>query len=221
MESNKQHDDDTPNPNPNPNEKEKHDKDDDEGKHNGRTRTIVINDKKYEVDEHVVTGAFLKRLAGIPPGDTLFQKQRGDDLVIANDQKVKLKDGDEFFSQPAADYGDVLAGIEGAELLPQADRWTFVVFPKFELPDAYTPRVVKLLVKLPPLFPQAQPDMFYLSPAVHLNGGGLPQATSATPLLGEQWQQFSWHLKPGAWRPGKSDFRDYMRCIRARLERRN
>ena len=210
MQDNKQNND-----NRNPNEKEN------EGNHKGHTRSILINEHPYDVEAHEETGAFLKRLDGIPLGDTLFKKERGDDLVIANDQKVKLKDGDEFFSQPAADYGDTLAGIEGAELLPQADRWTFVVFPKFELPDAYAPRVVKLLVKLPPLFPQAQPDMFYLSPAVRLSGGGLPHATSVRPLLGEQWQQFSWHLKPGAWRPGKSDFRDFMRCVRARLEKRN
>jgi hypothetical protein len=40
-------------------------------------------------------------------------------------------------------------------------------------------------------------------------------------LLGMDWQRFSWHLTPGAWKPGVSTLRDFMRCIAARFLRKD
>jgi hypothetical protein len=63
--------------------------------------------------------------------------------------------------------------------------------------------------------------MFWLSPQIRTPSGVVPHGTSIETVLGTPWQRFSWHLKPGAWRPGLSTLRDYMRCVRTRLERRN
>jgi hypothetical protein len=51
--------------------------------------------------------------------------------------------------------------------------------------------------------------------------GIVPKATSPERLLGKEWQRFSWHLAPGAWKPGVSEFRDFMRCIYSRFLRMN
>ena len=103
----------------------------------------------------------------------------------------------------------------------QPDGWTFLVIRDFELPVAYAPRHVRLLVKLPPLFPDAAPDMFWVSPDVRTVGGAMPRSTSREALLGEEWQRYSWHLAGGAWKPGVSTLRDYLRCVRGRFERKD
>ena len=207
------------------NDKDKNDKNDE---HKDREIHVFINRKRFDLGDPVQAGRGLKELAGIPLTDVLFLRQPGKDIVIGNDEKVTLKNGDHLYSQPPADYGhvspqasSVLDGLEGFALHRQPDGWTFAIHNAFELPNAYVPRVVRLLVKLPPTFPDAAPDMFFVTPIVRVTNGAPPRGTSATNILGEGWQQFSWHLKPGAWMPGVSTFRDFMRCVWSRLEKRD
>jgi hypothetical protein len=187
---------------------------------------VFINKKKFELEDSVQTGASLKQLAGIPLGDVLFLQQPGDDQVIANDASVTLKNGDQLHSQPAADYGSASAlfrdaGLEdsGAVVHPEAGGWSFLVISNYELPVGFQPNRVELLLKLPPGFPDAAPDMFWVHPEVKTPNGALPRGTSTECLLGKDWQRFSWHLAAGAWKPGTSTLRDYLRCIRARFLR--
>lgn len=189
---------------------------------------IFINKRKYELDGAVQTGAGLKQLASIPLQDVLFRQVPGEDEVIGNDTKVTLKDGDHFHSQPPADYGlnqaDLgEAGIDAARasVHQQPDGWSFLVISGYKLPGAFQPDGVDLLVKLPPAFPDAAPDMFWIHPAVKTAAGTLPRATSIESLLGKEWQRFSWHLAGGAWQPGTSTLRDFMRCIAARFIRQD
>jgi hypothetical protein len=185
---------------------------------------VFINKQKYELQNPVQTSASLKQLAGIPLTDVLFVQAPGDDEVIANDATVTLKNGDHLHSQPPADYGlseAVLreAGLEPgrATIHPESGGWSFLVVSGYQLPDGFQPRAVDLLVKLPPGFPDAQPDMFWVYPAVKTSAGSLPRATTMERLLGKEWQRFSWHLAGGAWKPGVSTLRDFLRCIAARF----
>lgn len=203
---------------------------------------VFINKQKVELSSPTQTGASLKALAGIPLADVLFLQQPGDDLVVANDTAVMLKSGDHLHSQPPADYGaaatqggvalDPLAesdlflellrdtGLEAARatIHPEPGGWNLLVLTDYRLPRDYTPDRVRLLVKLPPAFPDAAPDMFWVSPAVRAPDGCLPRATTLEILLGEEWQRFSWHLKEGAWTPGVSTLRDFLRCVAARFQ---
>lgn len=187
---------------------------------------IFINKRKFELDNSGQTGASLKHLAGIPLQDVLFLQSHGDDEVIANDTEISLKNGDHLHSQPPADYGfgPAYLGEAGidysrAEIHSQADGWSFLVISDYNLPEGFEPKEVDLLIKLPPGFPDAQPDMFWVFPTVKTVSGTLPRATSNENLLGKSWQRFSWHLRPGAWQPGVSTLRDFMRCIAARFLR--
>lgn len=189
---------------------------------------IFINKRKYELDSPVQTGAALKQLASIPLQDVLFRQVPGEDDVIGNDTKVTLKNGDHFHSQPPADYGlseaDLgEAGIDAARatIHQQSDGWSFLVISGHKLPGGFQPGGVDLLVKLPPAFPDAAPDMFWIYPPVKTAAGTLPRATSMESLLGKEWQRFSWHLSGGAWQPGISTLRDFMRCIAARFVRQD
>lgn len=189
---------------------------------------IFINKTKFELDDPVQTGASLKNLAGIPLPDVLFLQSHGDDEVIPNESKVTLKKGDHLHSQPPADYGLGQlelgeAGINSsqAKIHVQPDGWSFLVISNYKLPEGFQPQSVDLLVKLPPAFPDAQPDMFWVHPAVKTASGTLPRSTCSESLLGRDWQRFSWHLSAGAWKPGISTLRDFMRCIAARFLRQD
>ena len=128
---------------------------------------------EVQLDNPVQTGASLKRLANIRLEDVLFLQAHGEDQVIANDATVTLKNGDHLHSQPAADYGfDARslqdAGVEAsrATIHPQQGGWSFLVIAGYMLPGGFQPGTVDLLIKMPPGFPDAQPDMFWVYPAV-------------------------------------------------------
>jgi Prokaryotic E2 family E len=187
--------------------------------------TVTINDKPYEFPNPHQTGRSLKSRAGIPATDVLFLDRPGEDEVIPDAARITLKCDDHFHSSPPANYGDgrlqAAFGDAPFQAHKQPDGWTYLVVPNYQLPAGFLPRTIQLLIKLPPLFPDAAPDMFWVSPNVRLDAGAAPQGTSMESLMGTNWQRFSWHLQPGAWRAGISTLRDYMRCVRARFEKRN
>lgn len=187
---------------------------------------VFINKQKHELEAPEQTGASLKALAGIPASDVLFLQQPGDDQVVANNARITLKNGDHLHSQPPADYGLVDSELLEAEVgpgrgtvHPAEGGWSHLVISEYELPAGFQPQRVQLLLKLPPSFPDAAPDMFWVFPQVRAPNGRLPRATSAERLLGQEWQRFSWHLAPGAWKPGSSTLRDFLRCVAARFQR--
>lgn len=186
--------------------------------------TVKINRKEYTFADRHQTGQSLKASAGIPLTDVLFLDRPHEDEVIPNDKKVTLHRDQCFHSEPPANYGSPIdaasVGFARFELLPQPDGWKYLVVHDYPIPDGYAPKVSQLLLKLPPLFPDAAPDMFWLNPHVRTSSGSMPQGSSVEAVLDAQWQRFSWHLKPGAWLPGISTLRDFMRCVRARLEKR-
>lgn len=193
---------------------------------NQRSIHVFINKQKHELADPVQTGAQLKALAGIPLADVLFLQQPGEDDVVGNDTKITLKNGDHLHSQPPADYGlgeaiITEAGLQAnrTTIFPAAGGWSFLVVGDYRLPAGFQPNVVQLLVKLPPAFPDSAPDMFWVHPAVKTASGSLPRATSIERLIGREWQRFSWHLGPGAWKPGSSTLRDFMRCVSSRFLR--
>lgn len=196
------------------------------GKPDGKPVHVVINQKPYEFADSDQTGRSLKERAGIPLADVLFRNLPREDEVIKDDTKVTLKNGDRFHSAPPADYGQTsidaeAVGAEQFDLLLQPNGWKLLVVRDYPIPEGFSSSAVRLLVKLPPMFPDAAPDMFWVQPHVRTSTGSAPQGTTTEVILGEQWQRFSWHLTPGAWRPGTSTLRDFMRSVRARFERRN
>ena len=187
---------------------------------------IFINKVRFEIHRSVLTGLALKTLAGIESSIVLFLESHPDDVVIANDAEVTLSAGAHLHSQLPGDYGlRVLSPDDRPrdrhDEYPQPDGWLFVIMRDVRLPLAYSPDRADILIKLPPLFPDAAPDMFWTTPAVALRSGGAPQNTSMEQVLDKPWLRFSWHLSPGAWKPGISTLQDFIRCIRGRLERGN
>jgi hypothetical protein len=96
-----------------------------------------------------------------------------------------------------------------------------VVIENWPLPPGYQPDAVNLLLRLPPGFPDAQPDMYWCDPPVSIVAtGSYPQAANQMEqYLGRTWQRFSRHLAPGAWQVGRDDLASYLALIREGLAR--
>ena len=96
-----------------------------------------------------------------------------------------------------------------------------VVIKEWPLPGGYEPQRVDLLIRLPPGFPDVQPDMYWCDPPVRST------RTGAHPIAADQfeqhlnrtWQRFSRHLPGGVWRPGLDSLESYVTLIRTDLER--
>lgn len=106
------------------------------------------------------------------------------------------------------------------EVIPDQGQICLVI-KAYRLPAGYDPELTDLLLRLPPGFPDAQPDMFWCDPPVRLvSTGAYPQAAdSMEPYLGRTWQRFSRHLGAGVWKPGVDGLGSYLTLIRSELER--
>ena len=92
-----------------------------------------------------------------------------------------------------------------------------LVIHNFPLPLAYVPRTCDLLLKLPAGYPNANPDMFWTSPAVRLADGRTPMSAEVMEFCdGRDWQRWSRHS--GSWRPGVDNLRSKLRAVQSELE---
>lgn len=100
-----------------------------------------------------------------------------------------------------------------------ASGWMTIVLAGYRLPEGLKPSTIDLLIRLPPQFPDAQPDMFWAHPDVTLaaTGGYPPAADAHQPFLGRNWQRFSRHLAPGAWKVGVDNLGTWLASIRRLL----
>lgn len=107
----------------------------------------------------------------------------------------------------------------GCEWVEQPERgFTCVVIKGFRIPPGYHVDRSDLLVRLPPGFPDAAPDMWWFDPPLRISGGGAPPATDQTEsYLGRTWQRWSRHFPSGTWRPGRSGLESYVSLIRKEL----
>jgi Prokaryotic E2 family E len=96
-----------------------------------------------------------------------------------------------------------------------------VVLRDFQVPVGYSIPHTNLLIRLPPGFPDAAPDMWWCDPPIRIAAtGSYPVAAELIETYGGRpWQRFSRHFQPGQWRPGRSGLETYLAVIRRDLER--
>jgi hypothetical protein len=118
-----------------------------------------------------------------------------------------------------AESAAVTAACDEWETSVDSAGWTLIQLHGYRMPQGLAPGVVDLLLHLPPGFPDAQPDMFWVRPDVTVTqtGAAPPQADQRQVFLGLDWQRFSRHLQPGAWVPGLDDLQTWLAAVRGQL----
>ena len=199
-----------------------------EGSHCGPVH-FLLNRQPKESLHHTLTGHQLKELAGVPDADELFLETDCGDELVGTDTEVLVRDGDRFHTMPSPQYGDGLAPAVTEQIdevfatyrgeVRGAGQNVELILHDVALPAGYSAGKVNILIKIPPAFPDARPDMFWVTPSLALANGGQPQATSLEDIAGTPWQRYSWHLQPSAWHAGTSRLRDFVRAVLSRLYR--
>lgn len=98
--------------------------------------------------------------------------------------------------------------------------WTDIIISRYQLPSGFDRVAVDMLVRLPPGFPDAAPDNFWIAPEIRIaRTGAFPRnADRIEKHQGRTWQFFSRHLSATPWRPGIDDLRSWLNIIRRSLE---
>lgn len=96
-----------------------------------------------------------------------------------------------------------------------ADGFVNVVLTDFPAPGL-TPETGDLLLRLPFGFPDATPDMFWVSPALTHNGNRIPGTETTESHVRRSWQRWSRHIG-GQWRPGVDNLETYLAYVRRSL----
>lgn len=80
-------------------------------------------------------------------------------------------------------------------------RW--LIIHDYPVPAGYTVHATTLALLVPPTYPQAEIDMFFVHPTLHRSSGGIIAATeSQQTIRGLSFQRWSRHRGPGArWNP--------------------
>jgi len=90
----------------------------------------------------------------------------------------------------------------------------FVVIEDFDVSGGgFTPGKTNLLIRIPALYNQTPLDMWFCQPYLTRGGGAPPQTEGRLSVLGRTWQQFSRHLEPGTWIPGRDGLRSFFTFI--------
>jgi hypothetical protein len=116
-----------------------------------------------------------------------------------------LREQDQSFLESLG-YGSTIEVVDG---------FVNVVLADFPTPGLDRSQV-DLLLRLPIGFPDATPDMFWVSPALTASGAAIPGTELTENHVGRLWQRWSRHIGP-QWRPGVDNLETYLAYIRRAL----
>jgi hypothetical protein len=192
--------------------------------------TILINDQPYHVDKSAMTGAEIKALASIPPENRLFRELPGpgDDIFIPDDQTVELKSGEKFYDLPRGVHGAPtllerisaeIAQIERefghCEARPQEDGSVMLVIGPVQLPQGWATPTSRIVMVVPPGYPEQRPTGFFAEPGLQLVGGTEPKSSGQTTVAGETATSFCWN--PANWDSAKDGLWKYAKLMAERF----
>lgn len=163
--------------------------------------SIHINKDHFFI-EVPITGAQLRVLGKIPPENQLFREIPGEDPdeLIRDEVEYDVKPGTHFYDLPRGTVGEAglpapiahaVSQLPNASAARQPDgmhllRWAA------QLPTAWTPDRVELVVLFPPLFPAQAPSGFDLVGEVRMKGA-VPGGTGMREVAGLHCMHFCWN----------------------------
>ena len=96
-------------------------------------------------------------------------------------------------------------------------RW--LIIRDYPVPPGYTISITALALLVPPTYPQAEIDMFYVYPPLQKTSGGVIPATEATqPIDGLLFQRWSRHRGAGSsWTPQKDNIVTHLALVESAI----
>ncbi len=93
-----------------------------------------------------------------------------------------------------------------------------VVIRDFTLPLGLVPGSAELMIRVPPHYPVAGLDMFYLAPGVSRSDGRPIAQLASQAFAGRSWQRWSRHRLPDQqWRAGVDNLATHMHLVQTAL----
>ncbi len=183
---------------------------------------LLLDKRPHVSDRGLLTGAEILALGELEPSQfDLFQAMRGGQRIpIPAAQTVDLTEpGIERFFTMKNEHSNGYENARREFELPPDDlaylastrltwgafvegnqRW--LVIRDRPLPRGFCTDHASVALRIDPNYPMAQIDMAYFCPALKHSAGRDIPSLAAIQIEGEQWQQWSRHRPPNAWRPG-------------------
>jgi Prokaryotic E2 family E/Multiubiquitin len=193
--------------------------------------TILVNEKPYHVTSDKMTGAQIKALASVPPENRLFLEVPGpgDDIFIPDGESIELKSGEQFYDLPRGVHGaptlldriaQEVAALEQefgrCEARPQPDGTIALIIGPVDLPDGWATRASRIVLVVPPGYPDQRPTGFFADQGLTLVGGAAPKCSGQSTAAGEQMTSFCWN--PANWDPAKDGLWKYAKLMAERFD---
>jgi hypothetical protein len=123
------------------------------------------------------------------------------------------------FVLPESDHAFLAArGNRWEAVQDGASRWVIVY--DHPVPAGYNHGTVALALLIPPAYPDAPLDMFYVRPALARSDGKVIKALSNQPICGDVFQRWSRHrTAANPWRVGHDDLPSHVVLVEGLLER--
>lgn len=166
---------------------------------------IVVNTTHVKVPERV-TGSAIKAAAQLPVEFELYRVRGRSEVLIENDEEIKVRDGERFTASPALDYAYVATGPHADAVTSVTDAFagyvvdvhepgdgsTHVTIRGIELNAGWNMSEIDLEVRLTPAFPSTVPYPYY-GPAGLARTEGKVLPLQQVQLDGQMRTQISLH----------------------------
>lgn len=122
--------------------------------------------------------------------------------------------------QTLAQFERLKRRYPGAQLEELGGGTALVAIADFALPAGWTQPSTTIRFLVPVGYPGPQPDCFWASSGLRLQGGGVPNASqdpNTIPGTNQSGLWFSWHVTTG-WHPSRDDLSTYVSIIAKRFE---
>ena len=186
---------------------------------------INVQGKKIVSAEPVISVVDALTRAGFDPNDWIIilkvagqpkrQLSVGDDIDLRTPgmEKVRLTAKDvnngEARTAPSRDFALLETDETYLDELglqwetSSADGSCWLIIPDYPVPDGYTENTTYVALMIPPSYPQAEIDMFYVHPHLHLKSGVQIPATETLQVIGgisfQRWSRHRGSIRP--WNP--------------------
>jgi hypothetical protein len=204
-----------------------------------RRYRIRVDKSRFVVSDSAMKGFEILALVGYKPSKwNLAQKFAGGRREpVDPDQLIDFREpGIERFETSPKEVQAGDSAIVREFILPPEDvefldtcgyRWEAlqrgsqrgIVLRSFLLPAGLIPSEVDLLIRIPPQYPVAALDMFYLSPGASRTDGRPIVSLTSEEFGGVSWQRWSRHRLPEQiWRPGVDNISTHLQLVAMALK---